>query len=264
MECNNVINKLEEYLAGDVKGEEKAQIENHLSNCNDCKKEYDEFAKFIGAFDYLPENKPLEDSYSEFQEYIEIEKSKLQSSRFQRSTRTISLKHIIPIGIAASIAIFVFGFFSGKQTTKVQIYNEQIAELEDRIKQTNTLVMLTMLDQQSASKRLQAVNYADEFNELGPKVTKALFDVFNNDRSDNVRLAALESLSHFANDSEIRNNLIESFENQIEPMIQISLITLMVNLNEKKSVEKIQKLVDNKETTEEVKEHARKSLKVLI
>jgi len=263
MECKEVKNYMEKFLSDDFPGSIRKKIKDHLLFCQDCRKEFNHFEKLLGAFDYLPDNQPNKKSVSEFHQMLEAEKEKISDNSLNKSKR-ISIRYIIPIGIAASVILFIIGFVSGKQVTTVQIQNQQMHVMLEEIRETRNLLMLSMLEQQSASKRIMGVNYTQQMEILEPRIFNALFNTLNRDKSDNVRLAALEVLSGFSYDLTVRNELIKSLEKQSDPIIQINFITLMVNLNEKKSVEQLKKIIDNENTIEEVKEYAKKGLTILL
>ena len=97
-------------------------------------------------------------------------------------------------------------------------------------------MVLTLLDQPSANKRLQAVNEVNKLSSVTKTITKALFSTLNNDTNVNVRLSAIEALANYTEIPEVREGLIASIMNQKSPMVQIALADLMVKLQEKKAV----------------------------
>jgi hypothetical protein len=168
--------------------------------------------------------------------------------------------------IAASIGFLIIGFLGGKlyDSFQAQFSRTEIAALRNDVKEMKQLVMLSMLEKQSPSERIKAVNYAEEFSEPDAKVVSALVSTLNTDDNVNVRLAAANALARFANAKPARDALIESLEIQTDPIIQISLINLMVDLEEKRAIAPLKKLLNNKNTTQVVKEEVRKGLGTLI
>jgi len=55
------------------------------------------------------------------------------------------------------------------------------------------VMLLSLLNDPSASQRIRAVSYTDEFSSVDLKVIGALFTTLNGDPNVNVRLATLES-----------------------------------------------------------------------
>jgi len=78
----------------------------------------------------------------------------------------------------------------------------------------------------------------------------------NTDDNINVRVAAVEALGNFASNDRVRKALIESLGNQEFPAVQLKLITLMVQLQEKRAVEPLQNIINNNEVIPAVKDEA--------
>ena len=91
-----------------------------------------------------------------------------------------------------------------------------------------------------------------------------MIKTLNNDENVNVRLAALEALKPYGNNSEVRQELIRAIGNQESPLVQIALADLMASLQEKSSVREFDKLLKDSRTPGEVKERIRRSIEVLI
>lgn len=164
---------------------------------------------------------------------------------------------------AMAAAILVLGFAGGywfrnpAPNGDVKILTEEVADLKE-------MMMLSLLENESASDRLRAVSLTSDMDNASDKVTNALFTTLNNDPNLNVRLAALEALTPFVNNSRVREGLIRSIAIQESPLVQVSLAELMAAIQEKKSVKELQKLVDSDNTPKEVKEKIRQSISILI
>jgi hypothetical protein len=140
----------------------------------------------------------------------------------------------------------------------------EVAQLQDQIGELKEMMMLSLLEKESASERLRAVSLTNDMAQASDKVTKALLETLNNDPNENVRLAALEALTPYVRQSSIRMELIRSIANQDSPIVQVSLAELMVAIQEKKSVSELQKLLDSDKTPADVKKEIKKSIDVLI
>jgi predicted transcriptional regulator len=100
------------------------------------------------------------------------------------------------------------------------------------------------------------LNVAMQIDKTDDEVVKALVKAMNEDSNSNVRLAALEALSKFSNDPHVRKILIASLATQKDPVVQIALIQLMVEMKEKGIVNDLQKIVEDNETMQAVKDEA--------
>ena len=72
-----------------------------------------------------------------------------------------------------------------------------------------------------------------------------------------MRIAAVEALGKFAANDRVRKALIESLGRQESPAVQLKLIALLVQLQEKRAVEPLQKIINNNEVIPAVKDEAK-------
>jgi hypothetical protein len=134
---------------------------------------------------------------------------------------------------------------------------QQISELKE-------MVMLSMLEKESASERLKAVSLTEQMDEASAKVTGALIETLNNDENVNVRLAALEALKPYARESHVRQELIRSIAQQNSPLVQVALAEMMAELQVKSSVKELEKIMQSEKTPADVKNRIKQSIDVLI
>jgi HEAT repeat protein len=79
----------------------------------------------------------------------------------------------------------------------------------------------------------------------------------------NVRLSAVDALAKFAGNAEVRRALVDSLPVQDSPLVQIALIDLLAQYNDKDAAPALKKLIGDKETNDEVKQRAEATLKKL-
>lgn len=165
--------------------------------------------------------------------------------------------------LAVASVMLIMGFAGGywlrqpAEDPDVVVLTQEVSELKE-------MMMLSLLEKESASDRLRAVSLTGEMDQASEKVTNALFATLNNDPNVNVRLAALEALIPFASQSAVREQLVRSIAVQESPLVQINLAELMAAMQEKKSVSELQKLMDSDKTPREVKEKIKQTIAVLI
>ncbi len=257
MECKDFEGFMMDYASGEIDSDDLKLLISHLEICEKCREESKQIKIINETFDMLPDLNP-EANINSFRNYDQTYKS-------GRDTQTSRLLRIlIPVGIAASIILFISGFLAGRTHTENNFKDQEIADLKAEVNETKNLMILSLFKQQSASKRIQAVNYAEKLDELQPEVLDALLHSLNNDQSTNVRLASLEALSKYTYDPSIRTELIKAFDQESDPVIQVNMINLMVLLNEKSSAIIMQKLVNDDNTDTLVKDQARKGLEILL
>jgi hypothetical protein len=169
------------------------------------------------------------------------------------------------IGIAASICFLIIGFIGGRMSIvpAASTENIQMVELKNDVKEMKQMVMFSMLKQQSASERLKAVNYVKDLADPDPKTIAALLKTLNEDDNINVRLAAARALAGFPAVKSVRQGLVDAMAKQTDPIIQLALIDIFVELEEKRAVDQLKKLLENTETLDVVKEEAKRGLSIL-
>ena len=78
----------------------------------------------------------------------------------------------------------------------------------------------------------------------------------NEDPNTNVRMAALEALGKFHNQPHVRKALVASLNTQKDPVVQIALIRLMVEMKEKDITKELERISTDEETLQAVKDEA--------
>ena len=96
------------------------------------------------------------------------------------------------------------------------------------------------------------------------KVIDALFTTLNEDPNVNVRLITLEALVKLSNEPKVRAGLVQSITLQESPLLQSAIADVMVKLQEKSSVQGLQKLLHRKDLNGMVKLKIEQSIHKLI
>jgi hypothetical protein len=142
--------------------------------------------------------------------------------------------------------------------------NQQIELLSEQVSEMKEMMMLNLLEKESATDRLKAVSLTSEMNEASMKVTTALLQTLNNDENINVRLAALEALKPYVRNINVRKELILSIAKQDSPLVQVSLAEVMAEFQVKSSVKELEKIMQSDKTPADVKTRIKQSIDVLI
>jgi len=203
--------------------------------------------------------KPSMDLDHRFYAMLKEEKAKSSRNLFDVQWPTWNL---MP-RLAFAAVLLIIGFVGGYLINGPQAKSD-VTSLTKEVTDLKEMVMLALLEKESATDRLKAVSLTNEMDKASRKVTEALIQTLNQDGNVNVRLAALDALRPYTRDGNVRESLIRSIANQNSPMVQVALAQLMVELNEKKSVKELQKLLQEEATPKEVKERIEESIQVLI
>lgn len=161
------------------------------------------------------------------------------------------------------LTTLVIGLFGGYLINQF-LPNKDVKELSATISEMKEMMMLSLLEKESATERLKAVSLTSNIEQASERVTDALIKVLNTDPNVNVRLATLEALMAYASNPEVRIELVKSIASQNSPLVQLALAELMVALHEKSSVNELKKIIEGKTTPIEVREKLKESIDVLI
>ena len=167
--------------------------------------------------------------------------------------------------LAYSLAVLFIGLFVGYQFNfkkDIAPQNTEIANTETE--KVRSQLVLALLDQPSANKRLQGVNEANKLDNVTESVIAVLFKTLNNDENVNVRLAAVESLSNYVDNPMVREGLVKSIVAQESPLVQIALADLMVLIQEKKSIDPMEELLQQPDINATAKQKLKESIQHLI
>jgi hypothetical protein len=202
---------------------------------------------------------PSADLDDRFYHMLALEKKAAHSSFSW--TNFFSWPELAPKLAFASVALILglaIGYFvkPASEGKDIQILSQQVTDLKE-------MMMLSMLEKESATERLKAVSLTEEMDYASTTVTTALIKTLNQDPNVNVRLAALDALKPYVKDGAVREELIRSIAKQQSPLVQISLAELMAQIQEKSSVKELEKIVRSERTPTDVKKKIKESIKVL-
>jgi len=227
-------------------------------------KEISELKDIYESVDELAVPEPSESMRSNF--YIQLEQYKLKRTGQPRlkinwpDFNEIFGLCSFALKPAFAVILFLIGIITGLLIKNQPDNSELITELQNSQK----TLMLTLLEQPSATERLKAVNLTNELSGPDEVVTKALFTTLNNDDNVNVRLAALEALFNYSNLPEVRKGLVESISHQKSPLVLVTLSKAMVLLQEEGSAEKLKQLLKEHDFDENVENRIKEDIQKII
>lgn len=113
-----------------------------------------------------------------------------------------------------------------------------------------------LTDSTSASTRLAAILKIQKSNNISYDVIDKMAATLNHDSNSNVRLAALNLMSKYAQDSYVNNAFMLSLSNQKDPLLQLGLMELLRQTDNPKLDDKLYALANDPNTLSEVKDQA--------
>ncbi|MDW7692164.1 HEAT repeat domain-containing protein [Flammeovirgaceae bacterium SG7u.111] len=266
METKNIKNKLLDYIEGSLPDNEMLEVKQAIKQDDALFREYDELRIVMEGMDKSPKLDSPEAVGMDFYKMLEGEKEKQKLGALGSTFQVIknTWNGSITLKIAASVALFLMGYFIDKQIEVKDIQTTEIAQMREEIESTKTLVMLTLLKQQSASERIKAIGYTYDFENADSRVVDALISTLKDDKNVNVRLAATEALAHFAHNPKVVNALLETLPEQTDPEIQIIIIDLLVKMNETRARQPIETLLNEQELIDIVRSKAQEGVSKLL
>lgn len=261
MEARDDINRLiDQFNEGTLSTSELKKLEELIAN---GVVNIDQFKELQGLYDQVELSHPEPSSHLNGRFYAMLAAQKRRPSWFEGFDQLWATKPVVRW--AYSLTLVVIGVLGGFWLRTGQSSDViEINQLSAEVKEMKEMMMLNLLEKESISDRLKAVNLTKELPDASSRITSALLQTLNNDENVNVRLGALEALLPYADDSKVRMGLIESIAKQESPLVQVGLAEMMLALQERRSVKAFQDLLDKEETPDEVKQRINETIEILI
>lgn len=264
MTCERIREQFPECLAGRLEPAARELVIEHLETCSACRAEMAELGVVWRGMEAMQEPEPSLAMRNRFLETLHAYQEGLQEAQ-RRPVSPVSRSFWIgwwparPVWQVAFAALLVMAGVAAGQyalNSRTPQASQEMAQLQGQIENLRQLVALSMLQQQSPSARLRGVTYSYQISQPDQQVQQALLHAVNHDSNVNVRLSAVDALAKFANDPGVRRALIDSLPAQDSPLVQVSLIDLLVQLNEKNAVGALEKLSQDTVVDPEVRQRA--------
>ncbi|MEK6481373.1 HEAT repeat domain-containing protein [Catalinimonas sp. 4WD22] len=252
-----------DYLEGKLSKEQQSQLDELLHAGVIRQEEIQELRQFYIKSESYQAPEPSEQLRYNFfaqldQEIAKEKRRKSWRSWFPRLQADIKLSQLVTAAF-----IFLLGLMLGLWFNTNRGYEQQMSDMRAELQNMQETMVINLLEQPSATQRLKAVSMSNRLPQTDDKVSAALLKVLNEDPHVNVRLAALDALLNYAQNPRVREGLVQSIPGQKAPMVQIALAEAMVQLQEKKSVEALQQLMEQQDINEMVALEIKKSIKAL-
>jgi len=268
MQCEEIREQFADYLNDSSQEPMRSEVSQHLGTCESCRTEIEELKttwKLLGA---IPPMQPASDLRTRFDAMLDVYRQGLDHGHVRKRRPSPSSwfgswrpqRLALQFGLAFGLLIFgiVIGRFVRPAANPTS--NTEITELRSELAQTRQMVALSLMQQQSASERLKGVNWSYQLQQPGREVLSALLDTLMHDPNVNVRLATVDALRQFGDQSVVRRGVVEAMSRQESPMVQIALIDLAVDLKEKESISALRQLTEDQNINETVRQRAQKGL----
>lgn len=274
--CDVLISHLPGWLNDDLSTAERATIEAHLASCPACQQELATSRQLWQQMSHVPTPQPSAQVRTQFYAMLDQFEAEEKVSNAgtlpgKWSGTLARLKEQFSPKLAMRLAYSVLllgagmlvGFWAQRQQTPEVAYQQRVDTLTAQVQEMREMMMLSLLENPSATERLRAVGYTKDIVDVDTHVIDALMMTLNNDPNVNVRLVTLEALSDMAHDARVREGLVQSLSQQESPLVQVALADVMVKLQEKRSLKPLRKLLQEPGTNELVKTKLKKTIRQL-
>jgi hypothetical protein len=235
-------------------------LQSHLSRCESCRAEANLVQTTWQRLADLPAPQPGPWVGTRFYAALDAYQRGAQESRM----RTWKWWPSRPLWQAAiSLGCLALGIFSGTLLTTARSGTDEIAELRKEMTGMRQLVTLSLLQQQSATERLQGVNWSYRVAPNDLEVLSALLRTVDEDTNVDVRLAAVDALRNFADSTVARRGLTNALRKQSSPLVQLAIVDALADIRDRSAAPSLRQLLDTPGVDENVRRRAERALRTI-
>lgn len=275
MNCERTKAELVDYLSHQLSPDEHAALTAHLAGCADCRAALQAAQRAWQSLGQVqaavpapgPQVRPA--FYAMLAAYKEtLEPTPAYSAKgIGQWLRGLQLPPArrLAYGLALLGLGAGGGYWLGNSGgNKPAVAEQQLAALAAQVGEMRQVMLLALIENPSATERLRAVGYTKELaGGADARVVEALLSTLDHDPNVNVRLATLEALAPLAQDPAVRLGLVHALAQQESPLVQAALADAMVQLQERRSVAPLRRLLQQANLDESVKSKIEASINTL-
>src|SRR5579859_2085138 len=259
MTCEQFAEMLPAYCERRLNTRDQAFAREHTEICAQCRGDAEMWQKLAS----LPQQQPSAASRTRFQNMLNAYEEGRWENRSPGRERGnwfaawMQSAFAPPLVSALAACLLLAGFIAGEHYSTAKPAPEpQMAAMQSEITNLRQLVALSLMEQQSASQRLQGVNYSTQVERPDPEISGALLHTLRFDSSVDVRLAALDALRRYKDDSQVRTGLLTALQDQQSPLVQIALIDLFVEMRESDAKDRLRSIEQDSKVNPAVRQRA--------
>jgi hypothetical protein len=272
MECRYYREQFTLLLTDSLDQIKRQEFENHLEGCQECRMEFEAAQNIWNLMGEIPQPESSAAMRAGFNAILNNYKDELKVNKNPlaewlhniREHWYLQARPRFAFGLLLVIIGLTAGYLLHRPGQTSISYNRQIDSLSLQVSEMKQMMMLSLLQNPSASQRIRAVAYTEEISNVDNKVIDALLTTLNEDPNVNVRLMCLEALVKLSYEPMVRAGLVQSISLQESPLVQSAIADVMVKLQEKSSVQSLQKLLNKKDLNQMVKLKIEESIHKLI
>ena len=268
MKCNQIQELAADWLNDRMSGEGKEAFARHLEECEDCRREIEEMGALWGKMDAALDAEPGPELERKFNAMLE---AYTHGFRTASAPEPKTVRFNFSFGAwrplfqaAAAILLIAMGVLLGREMEHGKLKDMEVANLRQEMAQMHEMVTISLMTQSSAIDRLQGVSMTSEMGAPDDRLLDALIKTLDTDPDVNVRMAAVDALGRYSDRTRVQGALVSALSRQNSPLVQVSLIDLLVAKRAPGAKEALKTLIEQKNSLEPVKARARAGLDKLI
>jgi HEAT repeat protein len=249
MKTNDWDSLLIDYIDQNLSVPDREKVEQALRNDAAVRLQYEQLREVLAAMEHAGEQEPPARLTTSFHAALQAE------IHVAKQPRTISLTPAL-YRVAAAVALLILGGGVGFWISRHQQQQAELEAMQREMKATKDMLFSMLDNDQSASQRLQGATVALRMDHTDKELVTVLVRTLTDDPNTNVRLAALDALGKFGDEKPVRQALIKALSTQNDPLVQIALIRMLVDMKEKTILKELHRISTDEQLLNEVKDEA--------
>ena len=262
MSCDRFREQIPECLAGRLDGAARERLIAHLEICSGCRADMAQMGAVWRGLEQLPLLEPDQSMRPRFMEVLDAYKAGMEQAQERKAAAARPRwwnagwwPERAVWQTALAMALVLAGGVGEHYLGRPSGTSPEIAQLKGQVESLRQTVALSMLQDQSASSRIRGVTYV-ESERPDRETEQALLYAVTHDGNVNVRLTAVDALEKQAGNPEIQRALVDALPMQDSPLVEIALIDVLVEVNDKNSVPALEKVAQDSQADDSVRQRA--------
>jgi hypothetical protein len=271
MSCDKYREQIPECLAGRLDSAAREDLIAHLEICSSCRADMAQIGAVWRGLESLPVAEPDPSMKPRFLEVLEAYQAGMEQGRERAvvggkgrwwNMGWWPAKTVWQTALA--VVLLIGGGFAGRYLMRPRnTVPPEIAQLQSQVENLRQTVALSMLQDQSSSSRIRGVGFASQVERPDGQIEQALLSALNHDANVNVRLRAVDALEMQAGRADIQRALVDSLPLLDSPLVQVAVIDVLTQVNDKGAIPSLRQLVADAKTDDAVRQRAAAGVKKL-
>src|SRR5258706_2544260 len=232
MEKEKLESLLIDYIDGNLNDADRVMVEKELAQNAEAAKLHAQLKEVMSLMDNAHHVEPSFSLRTSFEKSLREEISS-RGETLAKTGKQVFFKPWV-LRVAAGIILVIIGVVIGDKLSEKRQHDQELAAIKKELEDNKRMMISILENQQSASQRVMGATVAYEMKQADDEIVNALVKAMDEDPNTNVRLTALEALGKFYQQGHVRSKLIKSLSTQKDPVVQIALIRVLVQMKKRK------------------------------